>query len=206
MNIACKISLYALVVTSCFSWKNVQGGEPTLRARESYEKLLSINIFTNKSKRFNELQYLGVLLVRDALKRILDICFDVDAITNAVKQNMRAIEDIIVKTPAEIARSVHEAYTWASGNIDSLGLCGENFQSKSLMDNGLMYDYASRKDATGARRILKLSQKKEFLTYELEILNERYAPIIKAITSKLKKQTILPPDITMLKDLYERVV
>jgi hypothetical protein len=38
-----------------------------------------------------------------------------NAITNAVKQNMRAIEDIIVKTPAEIARSVHEAYTWASG-------------------------------------------------------------------------------------------
>jgi hypothetical protein len=62
-------------------------------------------------------------------------------------------------------------------NIDSLGLWWGEFSIKKFKDNGLMYDYASRMDATGARRILKLSQKKEFLTYELEILNERYAPI-----------------------------
>ena len=118
---------------------------------------------------------------------------------------MRGIEEIIARTPKGIAESVHEAYTWASGTIDRSGLFGENFQAKMLLDDNLMYSYASGTDETGAQRILKLQQKKAFLNYELEILNERYAPIIKAITSKLKKQTTLPADISSLKDLYENV-
>jgi hypothetical protein len=209
MNIVYKISLYVLVVTSCFSWQQVAAiktsANPAGSARKSYENLLSINILTNKKKKFDELQYLGALLVRNASERILKLCHGVDNITKAVKENMRGIEEIIARTPKGIAESVHEAYTWASGTIDRSGLFGENFQAKMLLDDNLMYSYASGTDETGAQRILKLQQKKAFLNYELEILNERYAPIIKAITSKLKKQTTLPADISSLKDLYENV-
>jgi len=209
MNTVYKTSLFALLIASCFSWQQVEAiktvANPATRARRSYENLLSINILTNKKKRFDELQYLGALLVRNAAERILKLCHGVNDITRAVKEKMRGIEEIIAKTPKEIAESVHEAYTWASGTIDRSGLFGENFQAKMLLDDNLMYSYASGTDETGARRILKLRQKKEFLNYELEILNERYAPIIKAITTKLKKQTILPADITMLKDLYEHI-
>lgn len=209
MNIACKISLYTLVVTSFFSWRQVEAIKASVNttgsAKKSYENLLSINILTNKKKRFDELQYLGALLVRNASERILKLCHGVNDITKAVKEKMRGVEEIIARTPKGITESVHEAYTWASGSIDDNELFGENFQAKMLRDDNLMYSYASGTDETGARRILKLHQKKEFLNYELEILNERYAPIIKAITSKLKKQTILPADITTLKSLYEHI-
>jgi hypothetical protein len=204
--------LCALGLASCFLWSDLQAvikKSPGSKERERYESLLSINIFTNKKKRFDELQYLGALLVRDACRRILEV-FDVtqdksllSTIGRAVNEKMRPFEIVMVGTPKEIGHSVSAAYDWASGSADKLMWSGENFQGKVLRDNGFIASYLSGKDETGQPRRLTLQKIKEFLNYELEILNQRYQPIVKAITVGLKKQTILPDDITKLKDLYK---
>lgn len=188
-----------LLVMSVTVVQNTYSSRKIGNAEKSYNNLISVGFFTDKNKRFSDLQVLGALLVKDGLERIKKLRGkDLNVVTQ-VNTFLLSIKSLI---PKNIAPQIRLAYEWASGFDDQQALFEPNFYNKKNIDDGLMINYLQAKDESGkSLGPLKISQLNQFLELELEILNERYKPIIATIKN-MKRTTPLPENITDLSKIY----
>lgn len=151
-------------------------------AQKAYNNLFSIGWTTNKTKRLQELEQLGGLLLLDFLDAILYLKGVNFSEYGHIKNLMKGIEKRY--NTNNISSDISKAHQWATGKI--------NLPDRSIYSDP--YKFAYQKISPSYDSNAKLDSL-------LDIINQDYARILDAIALKIKKSTSLIP-LNDLKVLY----
>ena len=175
-------------------------------AKKSYESIITPSKVFGKDAHVKKLEMLGALLIQKGITRIQTLLEgylgkdndEYKKMLPLAKNLAKSLNEFLPEKSLPISQHIIAAYRWAVGDLAADPSIATYYERMKVTDKTMSLYEAERKSKIPA------TQLKNLLDDELDVLNERYMPILETIKA-MGKKTILPP-ITELKTLYKDIL